>query len=372
MAVNYMTKRQFVCIIACFLQGSVLYTMYYHHLTGNEAWITLLGGTLLGLFAIYLYSSLCKMYDCRDLVEVNEAVFGRIPGKIISFFYIYTFLLSCSVTVRQTGQFVAGNLLMETNWIYILLLLVLTCAWASNSGIKYFASVSTVTCVLMYIFSVLMFLLLLPQMELKYFLPLGQCSTSEYVKSTTMTMAMPFSELSALMMLVPELKNEKEKTGLWRQFALGILIGAPFILLTVLRDTFVLGPLLNTFSYPVYEAIRLINFNVISHVESIFGAFLIFLLFFKSGVVFYCITRMLARIFNCQKNIVFTAFLTGLLLLCSLQITDSNIGLLQMVLNKVFYVLLAVQVGLPAVTLVTAKIKNAVKNKRKAGGAACG
>ena len=185
-------------------------------------------------------------------------------------------------------------------------------------------------------------------------------------------MAMPFSELSALMMLVPELKNEKEKTGLWRQFALGILIGAPFILLTVLRDTFVLGPLLNTFSYPVYEAIRLINFNVISHVESIFGAFLIFLLFFKSGVVFYCITRMLARIFNCQKNIVFTAFLTGLLLLCSLQITDSNIGLLQMVLNKVFYVLLAVQVGLPAVTLVTAKIKNAVENKRKAGGAACG
>lgn len=347
-----------------------MYTMYYYHAVGNEAWISLIGGILLGMLIVYLYGTLCELHPSSCLVKINEEVYGRMPGKIISFLYIYTFLISCSLTMRETGQFVAGDLLMETNWVSILLVFVLACAWASNAGIRYFASVSTFTCIFMYGFTVLLFLLLLPQIELKHLLPIGERTLPAYAKSIGLSTAMPFSELSILMVLVPELKTEKEKKGIWKQFVQGILVGSPFIIISVLRDTLVLGPLLSTFSYPAYEVIRLINYNMFSHIESLYGALLIFLLFFKSAIIFYCITKAFAQIFGCQKNIVFTAFTAGLTMLCTQQLCNSNIVLLKLVLNWIPYILLVVQVGLPAVTLIISKIKSSVKCK--AGGVKCG
>ena len=370
MAVNRMTKKQFIFLIACFIEGSTLYAMYYYHAVGNEAWIPLLCGIVVSLFVVYLYAKLSEEHEYKDLVQINEAVYGKIPGKIISFFYIYTFLISTSITMRQTGQFVAGDLMMETNWIHILLVFVIICAWASNAGIKYFASVSTFTCLFMYGFTILLFLMLLPYMEPKFFLPMGQHSPAKYVSAAGMCTAFPFSELVILMMIIPEFKNQKERKSLWKQFALGILAGSPFILITVLRDTLVLGPLLNTFSYPAYEVIRLINYDMFSHIETLYGALLIFLLFFKSAILFYCITKALAQIFNCQKNIVFTAFTAGLTMISAQQLCDSNIDFIDYLLKFVPYILLAVQVGLPAVTFVISKFKNNAKSK--AGEVKCG
>ena len=115
-----MTRKQFIFIIACFIQGSSFYTMYYYHMAGNEAWLCLLAGILLGMLVAYLYGALGDSYPSCCLVQINEACFGRIPGKILSFFYLYTFIVSCSMTMRETSQFVAGDLLMETDWIPIL------------------------------------------------------------------------------------------------------------------------------------------------------------------------------------------------------------------------------------------------------------
>ena len=358
-----MTKRQFIFIIACFIQGSSLYTMYYYHMTSNETWMTFICGVLLSLLLMYLYSELCETHPSRDLVQINEAVYGKVFGKILSLAYLYSFIVSCSVALRETGQFVAGNLLMETNWLHILLIFLIVCAWASNSGIKYFASVSTFTCLFMYGFSILLIILLLPQRQFKFMLPMMQNTPSEYARSIGTTIAMPFTELCALMMIVPELDREKDKKKLWKNFALGIAIGAPFLLITILRDTLILGPLMTTFSYPTYEVIRLINYNMFSHIETLYGALLIFLLFFKAAIVFYCITRMLTQIFKCQRNIVFTSFTAGLLMLTTQQLSSSNIQLLNLVMTKIPYLLLIIQVGLPIVTLIIAKIKNAVKCK---------
>ena len=96
-----MTRKQFIFIIACFIQGSSFYTMYYYHMAGNEAWLCLLAGILLGMLVAYLYGALGDSYPSCCLVQINEAVFGRIPGKILSFFYLYTFIVSCSMTIDR-------------------------------------------------------------------------------------------------------------------------------------------------------------------------------------------------------------------------------------------------------------------------------
>lgn len=365
-----MTKKQFIFLIACYIQGSVLYTMYYYQRIGNEAWISFIFGTLLGLLIVAIYGRLCETHRSACLVKLNEEVYGKIPGKILSVFYIYSFLISNSIMMRQTGQFIAGDLLMETNWIYILMVLVLVCAWASNSGMRYFASVAPFTCIAMYIFTIFLCLLLLPNIELKHLFPMGQKPVSEYVRSVGLCAAMPFSELSILIILVPELKTGDHKTGFWKQFTLGVLVGSPFILITILRDTLVLGPLLKSFSYPAYEVIRLINYNAFAHIETLYGAFLFFLLFFKTAVIFYCFTKAFAQIFGTQKNIVFTAFIAGLTMLGTQQIASSNIKLLELVMTRIPYILLAIEAVLPLITLGVSELKRL--GKGKAGEVKCG
>ena len=124
-----MSKRQFVFITACFVQGSFMYTMYYYQVAKKESWITLVAGILLGLLIACIYGSLYKMHfnestnTAKGLVEINMEVYGKSAGRMVSLLYIGTLFLSCSRMLRELGQFVAGNLLMGTNWIYILIIL---------------------------------------------------------------------------------------------------------------------------------------------------------------------------------------------------------------------------------------------------------
>ena len=151
---------------------------------------------------------------------------------------------------------------------------------------------------------------------------------------------------------------------------MGLLVGTPFLLLIVFRDIFVLGPLIGDISYPGYEVTRLINYNIFSNIESLYGAFLTFLMFFKIAIIFFCIVKALSQIFNARKSIVFSAFTAGLLMLGAQSISSSNIKLINIVINRLSYVLLAVQIGIPVLTIIVSKIRNSIQYKR--GDVKCG
>ena len=68
----------------------------------------------------------------------------------------------------------------------------------------------------MYVFTVLLFLLLLPMIEFKHLLPLGGHSASEYGRSVLYCTLMPFSELVVLLFLVPDFKEAREQKNLWK------------------------------------------------------------------------------------------------------------------------------------------------------------
>ena len=82
-----MSKRQFVFITACFVQGSFMYTMYYYQVVKKESWITLVAGMLLGLLIAFIYGSLYKMHfdegtnTAKGLVEINMDVYGKSAGR---------------------------------------------------------------------------------------------------------------------------------------------------------------------------------------------------------------------------------------------------------------------------------------------------
>lgn len=363
-----MSKRQFVFITACFVQGSFMYTMYYYQVVKKESWITLVAGMLLGLLIAFIYGSLYKMHfdegtnTAKGLVEINMDVYGKSAGRMVSLFYIGSLFLSCSRMLREAGQFVAGNLLMGMNWVYILVILVVLCAWTASYGIKYFASIGTLFCFFMYAFTIILFVLLIPNFKFYHLLPIGEETPQAYAKGVLLCTALPFSEISAFLILAPEVVGNK-RSDLKKELCYGILAGSPFLLISVFRDILVLGPLTGYFSYPGYEVIRLINYKVFSNVESLYGIIIIFLMFFKSALLFYSIAKALSKVLNCKESPLFYAAVSFAVLFISQKMADSNIKLSEMVLNKAPYVLLSVNVGIPLVTLIFAKIKRKSKSR---------
>lgn len=358
-----MSKRQFVFITACFVQGSFMYTMYYYQIAANESWLTLIGGILVGMLIASIYGKLYEMhYDkssgcAKGLAEINEAVFGRFIGKFVSSLYVLTLVFSCSRMLREAGQFVGGNLLMGINWVFILVILVILCAFAAHNGVKYFASVGTATCLFMYIFTIVLFVLLLPHSEIDFLLPIGKASAGTYFRGISLCSALPFAELLALVVIAPDVKGNN-RGNLKKELFYGILAGAPFILISVLRDTLVLGPLMSTFSYPGYEVIRLVNYKVFSNVESLYGIIIIFLMFFKSALLFLSITRLASKILGCKQNFLFYVAVAVVVFFVSQKMATSNVALSELVLKYAPYLLLAVNVALPGVTLIISYLKN--------------
>lgn len=362
-----MSKRQLVFIVACFVQGSFMYTMYYYQVAGKESWLTLLAGILIGLLVMVLYGELYRLhYDfekdrAKDLVEINISVYGKFWGKAISLLFAGTFIISCSRMLREAGQFVAGNLLMGINWLFVLAVLIFLCWRAARNGVKYFASMGTITCLFMYIFTIVLFLLLLPHSKAYHLLPIGKESVNMYFKGVALCAALPFSELAALLMIAPEVRGMR-RSNLKKELVYGMLAGAPFLLISVFRDTLVLGPLMSTFSYPGYEVIRLVNYKVFSNVESLYGIVILFMMFFKSALLFYTVIKVLARIFNIKEGPLLYLLVSVVMFVVSQNIAASNIMLTKLVMNYLPYILLSINAGVPFVTLVISVIQ---KKKRK-------
>ena len=55
---------------------------------------------LVSLIFVYIYATLNKWFPSKSLIEINEAVFGKIIGKIISAGYLFYFFTLIILNAR--------------------------------------------------------------------------------------------------------------------------------------------------------------------------------------------------------------------------------------------------------------------------------
>ncbi len=375
-----MSRIQFLFMVACYVQSSFLYTIYYYDIASHEAWISFLAAMIIGILLAMLYCKLCKLCP-EGLLAINCCAFGNIGGKIVSLIYVIVYILSCSRLLRESVQFVSTNLLFGANWKFILIAMLLLCVWAAYHSNNYFSSVATFMCISLFLITIFFFIMLIPQMNIEYLLPFGTKTIPQYIDSVLLSTSMPFSELSIFMLLIPIVNNKKGdlqnedinycteykskisyKKSLKKEFITGVVIGSVFVLITIFRDICILGSLVKNFSYPGYEAIRLIDYKLLSHVESLYGAALIFLMFFKSALIFFCILKILNNLIFCKKKLTISIILSIVLFLTTVYLWKSNIVLGNYIINIAPYLLILVNIILPFISLIILLLKQKKNN----------
>ncbi len=291
---------QFMFSIACFIQSSSLLSSFFLPVTQQDSWICVILGLALGIPFFLIYNGLMKAYPDKNIIQINELVYGRAGGIVASLIMLWYFLSVSTYNIRDIGYLVKQTIMVDTPVLVIMAVCVIVCAYGIYYGLRVVTRYAMIFSLLSIVILVVGTLLTLNQWELDNFLPMFYQPPLHYVQSTNQVLTIPFGEIVIFLMIAPQVKRGKK--GMLRYILGGLLIGAISVLVIVARDIAVLGNTISLFTLPSFETLRMVTLTqALSRMEILFTVVLIVLLFFKIMVLYYISVLALAQLFKLQS-----------------------------------------------------------------------
>jgi spore germination protein KB len=260
-----------------------------------------------------MYAALAKKYPGLDLSEINVAVFGKVPGKLLTALYGFYFLSLSYFNTRDFGDFIKGMLLPSTPSTIVYIILMMTCAWAIRKGPVKMTRYGLLLTVVAITAIVINTGLLINKMEPQNLLPVLTLPPLNYLIGAHIVTMLPFNEILAFMMLAPYMAKPEE---IGRALRGALVIGGATLLLIVLRDTLVIGKFNAIFSQPTFSTIRLIDIgDVLTRLEIIYAVILMGLLFLKLNIVYFATVSCVRGLFGTSSYRTYTSIIGVLIVI---------------------------------------------------------
>lgn len=349
--------------IVCYIQGSALVFSFLTDTTKQESWIAVVAGYLISLLIVGIYAALIKMFPGESIVQINIHVFGKVFGKIVSLLYIYFFFSLAFLNTRNFDDFINGYIMPNTPAVVIAAMLLFICAWAVRQGVETMTRYSTVFVIITFMVTIALIFLMFKDMKLSNFLPVLSLPVKDYIQGTHTLSMVSFCEIIAFFMFFPYVK-EKDKIG--SSLFMGMSVGAIAIILVILRNTAVLGPLFAYLSSPTYEAIRFVNIgNTLTRMEVLYAGILVMLMFFRVSIVFFAAVVGLKQVFHLRSHRRLVPIFAALIVLFSLTVfhTVAEHAYWGTNISAVYSTLF--EVILPLITLLVALLSLGLKKHKK-------
>ncbi|WP_372660346.1 endospore germination permease [Cohnella sp.] len=265
------------------------------------SWLVMVWAFLYGsiLAAFWLYLS--KHYPGQSLVQIAVLVLGKWAGGLVAILYILYFIQIASWVTRNVSDFMHINLMPRTPLSIFNIMVLLVCAYAVVKGIESIAMASE---------------LLTPYIFVAYWIPMTVMLTEwdwrnfdipyhfqlwTTIANTNYTLAFPYMETVSFMMLFPFVQRR-----LGTAFILGIITTGIALAISVFFTIGILG--VNRSShliYPLYIIFREMQFTgFVEHLEAIISVNVLFIVFLKLSMLFYCAVLAICQLFELKNRAV--------------------------------------------------------------------
>ncbi|MDP4108584.1 MAG: endospore germination permease [Bacillota bacterium] len=359
------TGRQFAFLLAGFIQGSIFLLSFVTNLTKHDTWLALLAAVTLIIPYTAVYFTISKKFPDKNIIQINDEVFGRYLGKIISLYYIIYFNIILSLNLKDLGGFYSSYLIQDQPVDYFTVVFIAVLSYLLWKGIENLARLAYLFVGAAYFIIVSTTLMLMPQMQLSNFLPVFDVSVKDFVKGAHLIASLPYAEMITFLMITPAVNDKK---SLVKNAYLGLSLASVSFFIVVFRDTAVLGNLEPILASPAFEAVRLINITgIFTRMDILIGVGNTLLVFLKCGVFFYASVLSVAQFCGLKdyKTVIFPLGVLSVVLASALY--ESTID--NMVVTQITEILstMMLQFIIPPVTLLVAKLRKlpgreAVKN----------
>ncbi|MBJ6360543.1 endospore germination permease [Paenibacillus sp. GCM10012307] len=271
-------------------------TSYSH----QDSWIASLMGIPFGLFSIWIMLRLYKMQPGKTLIEGLIANLGKWLGAIVSLWYLFYFLILASTITREVGDFLTTQIMPKTPLPVIHLLYLIVVVWAISHGIESMARSAELFLPLVVLFVLFLFVFILPQADINRIRPIFGTGPTAILQGIAVTIAYPFGELIALMMLLPYTTDQRNRN---KDILLTALIVSLMLSTLVMISIMVLGPFFTRHniyaSFILAQRISIGNF--LERIEVIVATVWILSTFFKGALYFYCFILGISQVLRLRS-----------------------------------------------------------------------
>ncbi len=283
-----------------FVLGSLLLITMIDGVTAHDTWMVVIAGFVICLPFLMIYAHLAKRFPGKSLIEMNDIIFGKVIGKVVSLIYVVYFFLLLTFNINDAAGFYTGYIMPDTPDMLFMVIFTLVSAFAAHRGIAAIAKLSLIIAVMVAAVVVITTSLLLGNMDFSNLLPLFDQPLIRYVQASQIIVELPFLEVVSLLMVVPLIKDNRRLTRSW---VAGAAIAALLILTIVLRNTLVLGAASNIYGDNSFEAVRLINIGeFLTRIELLIAINSTAVLFLKTGVLYYVTTKGIAQLLRLERH----------------------------------------------------------------------
>lgn len=322
---------------------------------GQNGWLAVIIGIFEALLIAWIFVALSNKFKDKTIVEINDAVYGRILGKCVSLIFIwYLFHLAIQI-LALFEHFFSTEIYINTPPTVLLIFLLAVCASTVGRGIEVVARCCVVLVPLAFLVTISDFLLSIPNMDINNLLPVLDIPMGKFLWASHSAAVFPFAQTVAFTMVFSSLNNNKGRYG---NVALAIIISGLFLTIIQLRNTLVLGPMISNYIFPSYISIQTINIaDILSRLEVIVTIFFLFLVFIKVSVVLYGTVLGMAQIVSLRSYRPLIIPIVILLIILTPNSVSNFVEALEFTEKGYPIYALLWETGIPLITLIVAKLR---------------
>jgi len=300
-ATKRITKWQFILTTIVVLMGISLRTSATDEVAGRDAWVAPIIGLLMSVPTLTVYCLLMRRYPGKDIFEINELVFGKVFGKLLSVFYLLFFLNIASLNTLEMSDFTANYILPDSPILICALAFCLTSAYAVHKGIITIARIAPAIVVVSAIMIIWNWIESIPQMQFQFIQPSFAQPITVYLQSGHINSTMVFGELLVVLTFCHRL--DTRKTSLAKCLTIASLLAMVFFSMSCLREVLMLGNLAAYLKLPTFEAVRMTGVSMnLSRTESIYSLMMIVFSLCGELIYMWAALQGLKQVFALKDN----------------------------------------------------------------------
>lgn len=289
------SHTQFTFLVVGAILGSHIMISSIEHLLEQNSWLSVLFCIGFGLLLAWLYHAWSKTFAGNDWGDLLLSTWGKIGGRAILSLYIIGFLFIAASTTWYISDFWSSLDMPNTPEAMFIVVLVVLAACVVACGPEVIVRFCQLSVYAMVVLTVINIVLLIPQMELYNFLPIGAVAPAKFF---WVTLAVFFSQYGDLFICLPFICYLSAPKRGGKAIANGVAIAGLVFLAQVARNTACLGENITIYSYPIIQALHLLDLSrVFSLGEIISMTVLVAVGFLKIVVAFYALHLAVVRLF---------------------------------------------------------------------------
>jgi spore germination protein KB len=279
------SNTQLMFLVLSFLQSMILTINFVYSITNYDTWIAVLAAYVIAILFTLLYLAIGLKFPGKNLVEINDIVFGPYLGKLISASYIWFFFQYMIHYMYFFNSFWITFIMPETPRAAFLIMFVFVCGMAVRKGIEVIARCSFTFIIIVTVTILAVTVLLIPDMKPSNLLPIFEVKPLKLIQSIHIILVIPFCDIVAFLFILPYTSNKRQVR---KPVLTALSLSALQLLIVVLRDAVVLGPRMLITSSASFAVSRQIDIaNVLTRLDILVAITMLITVFMKVTIFYY-------------------------------------------------------------------------------------